>query len=272
MQFIKITIATKTADQRELLIAQFSEMGFEGFEENDEELISYIPVHLYDKDGLDAFIKTADIGYTTEIVKEQNWNAQWEENFQPVVVEGFCTIRADFHPSNPNTPLEIIITPKMSFGTGHHATTQLMMLMMKDMDLAQKNILDFGTGTGILAILAEKLGASHIIAIDNDEWSYENAKENIKRNDCKNAAIRLCSIEEISTDNYDVIVANINRHILLGAMHIFHNKLTDKGQLLMSGLLKDDEEIIVTKALDEGFRLHLKQEKDNWIGLLFDKK
>ncbi len=252
-------------------MAQLTEFGFEGFEENDEALLAYIREPVYDEPAVQRFLNEGEIRYRREIVEEQNWNAQWEENFQPVIVDGFCTIRADFHNISVNTPMEIVITPKMSFGTGHHATTQLMMQLMKDMELSQKKVLDFGTGTGILAILAEKLGARQVLAIDNDEWSFENAMENVKKNDCKNISLQLGSIEDCGNDKFDIILANINRHILLNTMPFLYSSLNKGGYLLMSGLLKDDETIIVDKAAEEHFKLLLKCEKNNWIALLFEK-
>lgn len=271
MQYIKFIIQTGDIELREMLMAQLSEFGFEGFEENDDALLAYIQEQVYNEREVQGFLNEGNFLYSSEIIEEQNWNAQWEENFQPVIVDGFCTIRADFHDISVNTPLEIVITPKMSFGTGHHATTQLMMLMMKDMVLAHKTVLDFGTGTGILAILAEKLGAGHILAIDNDEWSFENAMENVKKNDCKNISLQLGSIGDCGKDTFDIILANINRHILLDTMSFLYNSLSSDGYLLMSGLLKDDEMIIVNKAAAAHFKLLLKSEKDNWIVLLFEK-
>ena len=204
-------------------------------------------------------------------IPKQNWNAVWEENFQPVIINDFCTVRADFHDLEVTTPYEIIITPKMSFGTGHHATTQLMMLMMKDMDLGGKKVLDFGTGTGVLAILAEKLGAGSVLAIDNDEWSVENAGENIKKNNCRRITIELNTADLFPAGTWDVIAANINRHILLHYMHQLSRNTVHGGIVLMSGLLLADREVIGEAAKAEGLEVIGFQELNGWISLAFRK-
>jgi ribosomal protein L11 methyltransferase len=214
---------------------------------------------------------TGNNTYSLKTIPKQNWNAVWEENFQPVTVEDFCIIRADFHDLPITTPYEIIITPKMSFGTGHHATTQLMMIMMKDMDFAGKKVLDFGTGTGVLAILAEKLGAADILGIDNDEWSVENSEENVLRNNCKKITIELNKKDVLPEGTWDIILANINRHILLAYMKELYAKTMVGGIVLMSGLLVADKEIIVNAATTEGLKLFGYQELNGWITLSFYK-
>ena len=187
MQYIRITLNNVAEDAQDILVAQLSYLGFEGFEHNPDNLMAYINEDEFVEEELQAI--TGDQAYTTEIIAQQNWNALWESNFEPVIVDDFCIIRADFHNVQVTTPHEIIITPKMSFGTGHHATTQLMMILMKDMDFAGKQVLDFGTGTGVLAILAEQLGAAYALGIDNDEWAVNNALENIARNNCEKITI-----------------------------------------------------------------------------------
>jgi ribosomal protein L11 methyltransferase len=271
MQYVKITFSVTSQDMSDMLMAKLSDAGYNGFEEDDNKLLAYIETSRFEEGELKAIAGGYMADYETEIIPSQNWNALWESNFEPVVVNGFCTIRAHFHDIEVATLYDIVITPKMSFGTGHHATTQLMIMIMKDLDFKGKSVLDFGTGTGVLAILAEMLGASEVLAIDNDEWSAENANENIGRNQCEKIKVQLGSIEALSYAKTDIILANINRHILLEYMQPSYERLNNSGVILMSGLLKEDKEIIVKAAIDIGFHLVQANEQTNWIALLFEK-
>jgi len=271
MQYVKVTFAIRNQEQSDILIALLSENGFDGFEESTDSLLAYIELPKFHPDELRPVAESLGLNYDTETIPAQNWNALWESNFPPVIVEDFCTIRADFHNIHVTTPYEILITPKMSFGTGHHATTQLMMLMMKDLELSRKTVLDFGTGTGVLAILAEMLGAVNILAIDNDDWCVENAGENIARNNCRQITVRKGSLEVSGERKTDLILANINRHILLQYMPLLHGKLNVYGRLLMSGLLSEDKDIIIKAATDAGFIFKNLKEQNNWIAILFVK-
>jgi ribosomal protein L11 methyltransferase len=198
-------------------------------------------------------------------IPEQNWNAVWESNFEPVVVDDFCAVRADFHQPIKNVQHEIIITPKMSFGTGHHATTYMMIEQMSNIDFTKKRVFDFGTGTGILAILAQKLGAASITASDNDEWSIENAEENFQKNDVH--SIILYRSSAIPKDSFDIILANINRNVLSEYASALVNILSPNGVLLVSGILKEDEKIIVA-AFNILQPIKVQQNK-NWVSILF---
>ena len=271
MQYLRINFKTGENAIKELLIAELTEVGFEGFEETDEALMAYINEELYPEQEVDALSQRFSLSVTKESIPQQNWNETWEQNFQPVFVPGFCTIRASFHDIQVETPYEIVITPKMSFGTGHHATTQLVLTEMQHLDLKDKVVLDFGTGTGILAILAEMLGASRILAIDNDEWSYENSKENVESNNCSKIFVKKGSIENSENNTYDIILANINRHILLACMKDMYDRLKSGGIVLMSGILTDDVEIVKATALENGFRFMKCSELNNWVLLTFEK-
>ncbi len=253
MQYNKAVLHTIEATKREVLIARLSVEGYNGFEETDESLLAYIDTVDFDAETLQLIASEYEVPYDVESLGHQNWNAEWEKNFQPVIVDGFCTVRADFHKLDVITPYEVVITPKMSFGTGHHATTKLMMTRMQYIDFNGKEVFDFGTGTGILAILAEKLGAGSVLAIDNDEWSFENSQENVERNGCNNITVLQGSMEHVAPKDYDIILANINRHILLHYMGDLHRSVKTGGILLMSGLLTDDEEIVKTAAANAGF-------------------
>ena len=271
MQYVKVVFSDLTPDLSDMLIAMLAEAGYDGFEEGENNLIAYLEQPRYHKEELEALARKQGVGYAIELIPAQNWNALWESNFQPVIIPGLCTIRAHFHDIKVETPFDIQITPKMSFGTGHHATTQLMMQTMQEMDLKGHSLLDFGTGTGVLAILAEMMGAGEITAIDNDEWSVENAIENCERNQCRNIKVALGSLEGIPMAVVDDILANINRHILLQYMPGLYERLKTGGKLLMSGLLVEDRAIITNAATAKGFRFIQYKEQSNWIALLFEK-
>jgi len=271
MDYIVVAFFTSDETQRELLMAELTELNASGFEEKETELHAYMDADHFEEQAIEALALTHDTRYTVDKIPEQNWNATWEANFQPVIVEDFVTVRADFHDLEIKTPYEIKITPKMSFGTGHHATTQLMMMQMKNIDFNNKSVLDFGTGTGILAILAEMLGASNVIAIDNDEWSYSNAIENLERNEISNIEVKLGTLESQQGKEFEIILANINRHILLQYMADMYTLLKTGGILLMSGLLAEDENIVAEAAKKAGFIYKATNALNNWIVLYFEK-
>jgi len=271
MQHKQVSIDIRSAEQGEVLLALLGNIGFDGFEEQDDKLIAYIPAIDFDSAALDELISAQSLSYTISDVAEQNWNAVWEENFQPVIVPGFCTVRAHFHNIAIATPHEIVITPQMSFGTGHHATTMLMMMQMQHIDFKGRSVLDFGAGTGILAILAEKLGANRITAIDNDQWAYDNMVDNIERNNCTGISPMLGSLENLTDLKFDIILANINRNILLHYMSQLHDALSNGGTILMSGLLREDLDIIRAAAEKTGFMYVKADEMSNWVVLLFKK-
>lgn len=270
MQYVQITFEIADNEQRQLLIATLTD-DIEGFEEREYQLIAYLLERDFNEAAINTIATQYNVAYTIEYIPQQNWNQQWEENFDPVIVDDFCTIRADFHSIPINTTHEIVITPKMSFGTGHHATTQLVIKQMRHLSFANKQVLDFGTGTGILAILAEMLGAAEVLAIDNDEWSYENARENAARNHSQRVEVQLNTLDHIST-SFDVILANINRHILLQYMEQLSNRLHPSGHIIMSGLLLEDKEMIVTSAAENGLQLKAYGSLNNWIVLLFENQ
>lgn len=270
MRYIQVAIKTNDAALKEILVALLTEMNFEGFEEQEDLLNAYIPEDDYRKDDCNAILEQYGLQATISELEKTNWNKEWETHFEPVVVDDFCAIRADFHAPNMQALYEITITPKMSFGTGHHATTQLMIRMMRNMELADKSVLDFGTGTGVLAILASMMGAKNVCALDNDQWSYENALENAVKN---NADINVVagSLEDVEQTTFDIILANINRHILLRYMNELYNKVNSGGQLLMSGLLADDRSVIIAAASEAGFSIAEEEALNGWIYILVNK-
>ncbi len=251
-------------EQQEILISELNDLGANGFEQTQTHLLVYFDADTFPSYDVNELLK--DFNIATQNIEQQNWNAVWESNFQPVVVDDFCAVRAPFHEPIEGVLHEIVIMPKMSFGTGHHATTWMMMAQMKDIDFAGKKVFDFGTGTGILAILAQKLGAASVLAIDNDEWSIENGRENMVRNGCANVTVEFAST--VPEGPFDVILANINRNVIL--MHLQH--LTDamlpQGLILFSGLLEEDEPEIVKASLTLNLHLSKKEKRNGWISLL----
>jgi ribosomal protein L11 methyltransferase len=268
--YIKVEFEFLSLEQKEILIALLSEMNYEGFEEEGDLLKAYISSNHFDQGGLKTIADNYNLSFSIAEVENKNWNQLWESDFQPVIVNHsthntqWVGIRADFHEPIKETEHEIIITPKMSFGTGHHATTFMMIKMMSELDFAAKKVLDFGTGTGILAILSEKLGASEIIAIDNDDQSIKNAAENFESNNC--VKIQLIKASAAKGDNkVDIILANIIKAVILDNLSEFSKQLSSNGVILLSGLLKEDEEAILQSALKNNMILKRKIEMENWI-------
>lgn len=271
MRHVALTLITDNSSLHEILIAELAEAGYDSFEEEGKHLVAYCAEDAFDEANVCDIATQYSIEYSIQYIEEQNWNAVWEQDFKPVIVEDFCAIRADFHEIPVNVAHDIIITPKMSFGTGHHATTRLMIKQMKDMDINNRSVLDFGTGTGVLAILAARLGATSITAIDNDEWSYENTIENIGRNDVNNIKVAKGSLDIVAQEHYDIILANINRHILLEYMQDMYDLLNDNGVIVMSGILAEDKSVVLKKACDAGFKGDKTTAEDNWISIMLIK-
>lgn len=269
-KYIEITFDNLGKDTRDLLVAMLPEIGFSGMEETIHGLKAYASEGEVDMVSLDALCLQLGIAYTNSMLEDQNWNSSWESNFDPVILPGKIHIRAHFHPHLEGFEHELLITPKMSFGTGHHATTRMMMLGMLEFDFLNKTVLDFGTGTGILAILAERLGASGIEAIDNDAWSISNVRENIELNNATKIKVDLAeNLDGFNT--CDLILANINKHVLLEHVTSMVKLLHPGGILLMSGLLEADYTDIMdvfTPYLGQPFQHY----SDNgWIALAFRK-
>lgn len=264
---IAITIHC-TTEQADVLVAQLSAAGYEGFEERTGQLIAYIPAADFDLPALQALLEQHGLQHTREEIQPVNWNAVWESNFEPVLIGTFCGIRAGFHPPFKQAlQHEIVITPKMSFGTGHHATTFSVIQLMQQLNLSDKKVFDFGTGTGILAILAKKMGAGQTDAIDIDEWAVENSKENAAENQA--ADIRIWQADSLKdiTGPYDIILANINRNILLQYMADMRRLLAPGGHLLLSGIMTQDEPAILESASLQGLVRRQQAEKDNWLAM-----
>lgn len=258
----------------EILIAELGFAGFESFVENESGVIAYIQKNDWKESILEniQILKSDEfkISFEKEEIEQTNWNSEWEKNFEPIQVDGLVSIRAPFH-ENPNLQYDIVIEPKMSFGTGHHETTHMMVQHLLDIDLYGKKVLDMGCGTGILAIFAEMKGATPIDAIDIDNWCYLNSIENTERNNCNHISVYEGDATLLKNRKYDVIIANINRNILLNDMNRYMNSLNDGGTILFSGFYKEDVSVI--DGAVSKFNLTLKKtiERNNWVALKYLK-
>ncbi len=255
--------------KKELMIALLGEVA-EGFEETDAGINIFCKPEWDARNAIEKVLNTHGLHYTRTEIPATNWNAVWEANFQPVQIDDFCYLRADFHPANQQCLHEIVITPKMSFGTGHHATTYMMIRAMKNISFENKHVLDFGTGTGILSILAKKMGAAYVAAIDNDQWSIANAEENIRKNDAIGVKLFMQGNPELH-QMFDVILANINRNIITSNFDVLVNQLRRNGVLLLSGLLNDDVDIIIVHANKHDLKVQHRDMKENWVCLQFSR-
>jgi ribosomal protein L11 methyltransferase len=266
--YIQLEFQNISSQQSDLLIAQLSEIGFNGFEEEENCLKAFIPANDFIEAAVKEIAASHNLSFTQSTIEETNWNAVWESNFQPVVVDDFVGIRADFHEPITGVEHEIVITPKMSFGTGHHATTFMMIQQMREIDFTDKTVFDFGTGTGILAILAEKLGAAKVFAVDYDEWSIENAQENLTRNNCSRFTLEKAD-SAVSDGQFEIILANINKNVILDNFSSLVKLLAPNGILLLSGLLETDEVDILREAGKFPLISKGKTAMNKWIAISF---
>ncbi|MFD1063970.1 50S ribosomal protein L11 methyltransferase [Winogradskyella litorisediminis] len=257
----------------EILIAELGFAGFESFVETETGVTAYIQKEeWHDAILSDIQILSSDefkIEYTFNEIAQTNWNAEWEKNFNPIVVDDLVTVRAPFH-ETPNTKFDLVIEPKMSFGTGHHETTHMMIQHILQNDFKNKSVLDMGCGTGVLAILAEKCGASSLDAIDIDNWCYLNSLENVERNDCRNISVYEGDVSLLEGKSYDIIIANINRNILLQDISTYANCLDKNGTLFLSGFYEDDISTIEAECNLNGLKLSSKIKRNNWVALMFN--
>lgn len=256
----------------EILIAELGELPFESFIDSDLGIVAYIQKELYTEGILDnLFILNSPeftISYKIEEIDQVNWNEEWEKNFEPIDVDGNCHVRAPFHPKTA-AEFDIVIEPKMSFGTGHHETTHMMIQHLLEMDVTGMKTLDMGCGTAILAILAEMKGAHPIDAIDIDNWCYLNSIENAERNNCRYISVYEGDAALLKDKKYDLIIANINRNILLNDMQSYVNCLNPNGTLLLSGFYEQDIPFIDTSCTEKGLTYVKKFERNNWVSLKY---
>ena len=276
MEYTEVNIKLSEVNPfAEIVVARLNEIDFESYSEDENGVKAYVQSHLLKEDLvceiLNDISKTTELSFTISKVKQENWNKQWESNFDPVTINDKCVIRAHFHDEIPDVDHEIIITPKMSFGTGHHETTSLIISEMFNLDFKEKSVLDMGCGTGVLAILASKLGASSLVGIDFDEWAVENSEENSMLNNVDNIDFIHGDADAIGDSKFKIILANINRNILLEDMEAYADQLIEDGLLILSGFYKTDFEVINQKAVDLGLVFVEMLEKEGWAMLLFKK-
>jgi ribosomal protein L11 methyltransferase len=256
---------------RDILIAELSEIGFESFVETEEGLEAYIQSKEFNEENIKSIkiLQHDDftISYSLKSIAEQNWNAEWEKSFNPINVDNRCYIRAPFHNKLDNIEYDIIIDPKMSFGTGHHETTYLMLKRLLNIEVEGKKVLDMGCGTGVLAILAKMRNSLFVKAIDIDEWAYNNSLENIRNNNCDDIKVERGGAEVIGSEKFDIIIANINRNILLKDMNLYINAMSVNGELLLSGFFSSDQDILLDAADKMGLKMLYKEVRNEWMML-----
>ncbi len=278
MKYSAVTFTSSTIEdwQKDLLISELAEIGFDTFEDIDGGFEAYIPSANLDIQALESVLLSEvdgfDLDYQVKEIEEKNWNQLWESNFNPILVDNKCYVRATFHEDRPEFPYQIIIDPKMSFGTGHHQTTSMMLSFILENDFNAKEVLDMGCGTGILAILASKRGAKQLLAVDYDPICVDSVIENIQLNDVDNIAAKLGSKEAIEGLTFDTILANINRNILLDQLETYSTCLANGGELYLSGFYDgEDLEILKQKADSVGFQYVENKVLDNWCAAKFTK-
>lgn len=260
----------------EILIAELGLAGFESFVENEDGVTAYIPKEEFEAEAMTGIhilqSKEFEISFTQKEIAQVNWNEEWEKNFHPILVNEICSVRAPFHPKPDEVQYDVVIEPKMSFGTGHHATTHMMIEFLLNHDLENKTVLDMGCGTGVLAIVAEKRGAKAVDAIDIDNWCYQNTLENLERNDCKVITAHEGTAELLDGKRYDTIIANINRNILLEDINTYETCLNPGGELYLSGFYAGDIPVIKEECARHQLEYDDYIERDEWVALRFLKE
>ena len=270
MNHIEVTVECADERRREILLAELADFPFESFCEEADCLKAYIREADYRRTvaRIDGYLKKTGYRYRSETIEDRNWNELWESNFEPIDIEGKCRIRAPFHPKNPAAEYELVIMPKMAFGTGNHETTYLMISEMLKLDLEGKELLDMGCGTAVLAILARLKGAKRVAAIDIDEWAYNNALENIRLNHTEDIQVALGGAEKIKEFGlFDIVFANINRNILLNDICQYTNSMKPGSILFMSGFYVEDIPAIEAECQKNGLKLDSYNERNNWVAV-----
>lgn len=275
MDYVEITCRLQPdSNTSEVLIALLADLGFESFVENEGEVAAYIPLPSFTDDIKQALdspgIRDLMESYRRKTIADQNWNAVWESAYEPVVIDGRCMVRAPFHEKIGNIEFDILIMPKMSFGTAHHETTRLMVRYLLEMNLDRKSVLDMGCGTGVLAILAAMKGASPVVAIDNDEWAYENARENVSGNKVQPIEVLMGDASLIVGMHFDIVIANINRNILLSDLPAYRQCLPSKGMLLISGFYEEDLPVLREKASSVNLEFKSMRTENRWTAACFE--
>ena len=270
-QYIAVEISCDD-ELKEILMAELGEGPYDSFLETEQGLDAYVEKDQFDEPQLQAVLARYQLSgedYQIQLVEEKNWNVEWEKHFEPIVVDDQCLVRATFHRISQTYPYEIVIDPKMAFGTGHHATTYLMLQWQLTLEQQGKNVVDAGCGTGVLAIMAKKRGASSITAFDNNEWAVDNSEENFALNQCSDIRLFLGTIQDVAlSPPYDLMLANINRNVLLEEMDLYAERLAPQGNLLLSGFLAADQALIEERAQQAGLRPVGAKQHRGWVALL----
>ncbi len=276
MIFIEYTFSLPVdAAEPDILIAFLNANGYEGFQEAGNQLIACLPESKKDETLLEELMKQAGVAnrikYTSRVLPDINWNTKWERDFQPIEIDDFVRIRASFHKKDEAFKHEIVIDPKMSFGTGHHETTRLMIRAMKDVSFNGKKVADLGCGTAVLSILASRLQAEGIVAVDIDQWAVRNAQDNVEQNKCSNIVLKQGDAGALGNAVFDILLANINRNVLLESMFRFSQLLIPGGVLVLSGIMLQDRETIVVAAENAGFENKDQFRENDWCALVFHR-
>lgn len=273
---VKFNFSSQEEYVKDLLSSELGEIGFESFSPEGEALVAYVQKPVFDESALKQLL--SDFEYDSQITfeandaEEKDWNEEWEKNyFEPIVIGDQCVVHGSFHKDIPVAKYDIVINPKMAFGTGYHATTTLMMKALLSHDLTDKSLLDMGCGTAILAILSKKKGSGRTVGIDIDEWAYENAKENIVMNGTPDIEIRLGGADALKEETFDIIMANINRNILLQDIQHYAKRLHPGSLLFMSGFYEGDIPVIEAETQKYGLRKLSYEKQNDWVGVKFEK-
>jgi ribosomal protein L11 methyltransferase len=272
MSFITLNIQCDE-EKREFLIAELSFLAFDAFEETEDGLLASCENDQWQEEEVKPVLERYGVAYKVEEIEKVNWNEEWEKNYDPVLVEDQCIVRATFHAPRPEFPYEIIITPKMSFGTGHHATTYQVLKYQLGVDHSNKKVIDVGCGTGALAIMAHKRGATDISAVDIDDWCIENSTENFELNDCADIKLQLGGIEVIpETEKFDLMLANINKNVLLAQMKDYSKRLSSGAELVLSGFYTEDIPDLLEEAKKHDLEFITQSERNRWAMLALRRK
>jgi len=276
MQYTEVVFSfTPQQPTSDILVAQLAEIGFESFVEQEKGMTAYIPSDQFSVMELETIHplqqKNNNIAFVVNEIAEQNWNEMWESNFDPIEIGKRCHVRAPFHTAIEGVEHDIVISPKMSFGTGHHETTYQLLERLLELDVENKRVLDMGCGTAVLAVLAEMRGAKEVLAIDNDEWAYNNAKENLSLNSVQNIDVKLGDASLLEDATFHVILANINKNVLLADLSVYAKALEPGGSLLLSGFFETDCDDLTAAAKAQGLHSFHRTAKNKWATLMCKK-
>ena len=269
MEYIELDIILHQSEKyADILFAKLHEIQFESCSQDEHGIKAYIPARLFDQEAVDnvlsEFLLLTNLTFKISGIIEKNWNSEWEQNYSPVFINDRCVIRAHFHDSFDDMQYEIIITPKMSFGTGHHETTSLMINEMFQLEFQEKSVLDIGTGTGVLSILASKLGAKDLLGIDLDEWAFKNSLENAVLNNVSNINFIHGDVSSIKQSEADIVLANINRNVILNDIKNYISIMRKNARILLSGFLQEDIPVVLEKTSQFGLELITQKNKNKW--------